>query len=150
MELGGFEPPTSWVRWGCIWAFESWYLALQRQIRRGRPHGLVGWIASDYRRQPWIRHQDEAGAQWIGLTRRVSSVRLLPKGADLSPMLKGLPDDLCQCPHWGLRSTFQSGDSRARERRDIDALAVGTHCAHVRSGRHRRPNPSQDALRHGA
>jgi len=26
---------------------------------------------------------------------------VLPKGADLSPALKGLPDDLCQCPHWG-------------------------------------------------
>src|SRR5271169_4567196 len=21
--------------------------------------------------------------------------------ADLAPMLKGLPDDRCQCPHWG-------------------------------------------------
>jgi hypothetical protein len=26
---------------------------------------------------------------------------VLPKGADLSPALKGLPGDLCQCPHWG-------------------------------------------------
>ena len=25
----------------------------------------------------------------------------LPKGTDLAPALKGLPDDLCQCPHWG-------------------------------------------------
>lgn len=23
------------------------------------------------------------------------------KGADLRPAVKGLPDDLCQCPHWG-------------------------------------------------
>lgn len=23
------------------------------------------------------------------------------KGIDLRPALKGLPDDLCQCPHWG-------------------------------------------------
>jgi hypothetical protein len=23
------------------------------------------------------------------------------KGTDLRPALKGLPDDLCQCPHWG-------------------------------------------------
>lgn len=23
------------------------------------------------------------------------------KGTDLGPVLKGLPDDLCQCPHWG-------------------------------------------------
>lgn len=25
----------------------------------------------------------------------------LPPGTDLGPMLQGLPDDLCQCPHWG-------------------------------------------------
>ncbi len=25
----------------------------------------------------------------------------LPKGADLRPLVKGLPGDLCQCPHWG-------------------------------------------------
>ena len=26
---------------------------------------------------------------------------VLPKGADFGPALKGLPGDLCQCPHWG-------------------------------------------------
>jgi hypothetical protein len=26
----------------------------------------------------------------------------LPKGADLRPLLEGLPEDLCQCPHWGV------------------------------------------------
>ncbi|MBC9729542.1 hypothetical protein [Streptomyces sp. TRM68367] len=25
----------------------------------------------------------------------------LPKGTDMAPALKGMPDDLCQCPHWG-------------------------------------------------
>jgi mannose-6-phosphate isomerase-like protein (cupin superfamily) len=34
--------------------------------------------------------------------------------ADLAPMLKGLPDDRCQCPHWGYvfegRLTFTFGD----------------------------------------
>jgi hypothetical protein len=25
----------------------------------------------------------------------------LPAGTDLAPLLKGLPDDLCSCPHWG-------------------------------------------------
>lgn len=24
-----------------------------------------------------------------------------PRGADATPLLKGLPGDLCQCPHWG-------------------------------------------------
>lgn len=25
----------------------------------------------------------------------------LPAGIDFTPLFKGLPDDLCQCPHWG-------------------------------------------------
>ncbi len=25
----------------------------------------------------------------------------LPAGLDTSPLFKGLPDDRCQCPHWG-------------------------------------------------
>ena len=25
----------------------------------------------------------------------------LPAGTDFTPLLKGLPGDLCQCPHWG-------------------------------------------------
>ncbi|WP_406861618.1 hypothetical protein ABZO31_14550 [Streptomyces sp. HUAS MG47] len=25
----------------------------------------------------------------------------LPQGTDMGPALKGLQDDLCQCPHWG-------------------------------------------------
>ncbi|MET7594561.1 hypothetical protein ACWERY_35485 [Streptomyces sp. NPDC004082] len=25
-----------------------------------------------------------------------------PKGTDMAPALKGLPGDLCQCPHWGV------------------------------------------------
>ena len=25
----------------------------------------------------------------------------LPAGVDFTPLLKGLPDDRCQCPHWG-------------------------------------------------
>jgi hypothetical protein len=26
---------------------------------------------------------------------------IFPKGTDMAPALAGLPDDLCQCPHWG-------------------------------------------------
>jgi hypothetical protein len=26
----------------------------------------------------------------------------LPAGVDFTPLLKGLPEDRCQCPHWGL------------------------------------------------
>lgn len=25
----------------------------------------------------------------------------LPAGVDLDPLFRGLPDDRCQCPHWG-------------------------------------------------
>ena len=36
----------------------------------------------------------------IGGDITVSFIRV-PAGWDLAPMLVGLPDDLCQCPHWG-------------------------------------------------
>jgi hypothetical protein len=34
-----------------------------------------------------------------------------PKGADATPLLVGLPSDLCQCPHWG---TVLSGSIHVR------------------------------------
>ena len=39
----------------------------------------------------------------------------LPAGTDLAPMLRGLPNDLCPCPHWGyvikgrIRVTYADG-----------------------------------------
>ena len=36
----------------------------------------------------------------IGGDMTVAFIRV-PAGWDLAPMLVGLPDDLCQCPHWG-------------------------------------------------
>lgn len=38
------------------------------------------------------------GQNWGDLN--VARVRF-PAGADAAPLLEGLPDDLCQCPHWG-------------------------------------------------
>lgn len=38
------------------------------------------------------------GHDWGDLN--VARVRF-PKGADATPLLEGLPEDLCQCPHWG-------------------------------------------------
>jgi hypothetical protein len=35
---------------------------------------------------------------WADLN--VARIRF-PKGADATPLLEGLPGDLCQCPHWG-------------------------------------------------
>src|SRR5450755_5183874 len=39
------------------------------------------------------RHEDLAGY--------TTSFTTIRQGADLAPMLRGLPDDRCQCPHWG-------------------------------------------------
>ena len=38
------------------------------------------------------------GADWGDLR---SAVVSMPAGTDVAPLLKGLPDDLCPCPHWG-------------------------------------------------
>ena len=37
-------------------------------------------------------------ADWDGMTVEVGDVR---QGGDAAPLFKGLPDDRCQCPHWG-------------------------------------------------
>jgi hypothetical protein len=39
------------------------------------------------------------GATWGDVTVRHID---LPAGVDFTPLFKGLPNDLCQCPHWGL------------------------------------------------
>lgn len=46
------------------------------------------------------------GIDWSEMN--VSKVQL-PKGADAKPLLAGLPQNLCQCPHWGyvLRGSIQ-------------------------------------------
>lgn len=38
------------------------------------------------------------GEDWGGMAVRRMA---LPAGADFTPTLQGLPDDLCPCPHWG-------------------------------------------------
>jgi hypothetical protein len=39
------------------------------------------------------------GEDWGGqLVRHLQ----LPAGADFTPLFKGLPGDMCQCPHWGV------------------------------------------------
>ena len=49
--------------------------------------------------------------EFEGYTVNFVSIR---EGTDLAPMLKGLPDDRCQCPHWGYmfkgRMTVRYGD----------------------------------------
>jgi hypothetical protein len=40
----------------------------------------------------------ELPATWGGMTANFMEV---PGGTDFTPLLKGLPNDLCHCPHWG-------------------------------------------------
>lgn len=36
--------------------------------------------------------------EWGGM---IVSYETFPKGIDATPLFKGLPDDMCQSPHWG-------------------------------------------------
>ena len=51
------------------------------------------------------------GGELDGYRTEFVSIR---QGHDLAPMLKGLPDDRCQCPHWGYvfkgKLTWRFGD----------------------------------------
>ena len=53
------------------------------------------------------------GADWGG--QRTMFITL-PAGTDLAPLLQGLPNDLCPCPHWGyiikgrVRLTYADGE----------------------------------------
>ena len=58
-----------------------------------------------------LRMRDVGGDMTVAFVR-------FPKGTDMSPALKGQPDDLCQCPHWGfvLRGQLTTTDAQgARE-----------------------------------
>lgn len=54
-----------------------------------------------------LDRNDEVDGYWIGFT----SFR---EDVDATPLLKGLPDDRCQCPHWGYvfsgKVTFRYAD----------------------------------------
>jgi hypothetical protein len=38
------------------------------------------------------------GTEWGGM---MVGLYTFPAGTDMKPLLAGMPDDLCQCPHWG-------------------------------------------------
>ena len=50
------------------------------------------------------------------------------KGTDFTPALKGLPDDLCPCPHWGyvLKGSFHL---RYKDGREEVVRAGDLYCA---------------------
>ena len=55
----------------------------------------------------------------------------LPAGMDITPLLRGLPDDRCQCPHWGyvlagrMRVIYTGGQEETLEAGDLWYLPPG-------------------------
>ena len=55
----------------------------------------------------------------------------LPAGMDTTPLLQGLPDDRCQCPHWGyvlkgrMRVIYTGGQEETLEAGDLWYLPPG-------------------------
>jgi hypothetical protein len=62
------------------------------------------------------------GHDWGELN--VARIRF-PKGADATPLLQGLPGDLCQCPHWGtvlkgaIHVTYADGNEETVQAGDV-------------------------------
>jgi hypothetical protein len=68
------------------------------------------------------------GADWGDLRAMIVS---LPAGTDLGPLLKGLPGDLCTCPHWTYvikgraRVTYADGSEEIHKAGDLCYLPPG-------------------------
>ena len=78
------------------------------------------------------------GEEWGG--QAVRNVRL-PAGADMRPLLAGLPDDCCACPHWGYvltgAITLRYRDGREETNRAGDVFYwPGGHTAWTDEGVH--------------
>jgi hypothetical protein len=57
--------------------------------------------------------------EWGGM---IVSYETFPKGTDATPLFKGLPNDMCQSPHWGY---ILRGRVRIRSARDEFVLKTG-------------------------
>jgi hypothetical protein len=57
---------------------------------------------------PVVDHSDDLGRYTVNFA-------TFKQDIDATPLLKGLPEDKCQCPHWGYvlrgRLTYRVGDS---------------------------------------
>ena len=65
---------------------------------------------------PFLFGADSAGIRGANWGKLRSVIVSLPSGTDMTPLLRGLPDDLCPCPHWGyvlkgrLKVTYADGE----------------------------------------
>jgi quercetin dioxygenase-like cupin family protein len=68
------------------------------------------------------------GADWGALRAMVVS---LPAGADVASLLKGLPHDMCSCPHWGyvvkgrMRIVYADGGGEVLRAGDLFHIPAG-------------------------
>jgi hypothetical protein len=66
--------------------------------------------------------------EWGGM---IVSYETFPKGVDATPLFKGLPDDMCQSPHWGylikgqVRIKSAKGDDVVLKTGDVYYLEPG-------------------------
>jgi hypothetical protein len=73
-------------------------------------------------------HAGIRGADWGDLRAMVVS---LPAGTDLGPLLQGLPNDLCPCPHWiyvikgRSRATYADGSEEMYQTGDLVYMPPG-------------------------
>jgi len=63
------------------------------------PEVIMGAIERDD--VPVVIQTDDAELRMVEVGDMTVAFMRLQKGADFGPALTGLPDDLCQCPHWG-------------------------------------------------
>jgi len=65
--------------------------------------------------------------EWGGM---IVSYETFPKGVDATPLFRGLPDDMCQSPHWGY---VLRGRVRVR-RKDGDEVVKAGDVYHFEPG----------------
>jgi hypothetical protein len=96
------------------------------------------------------------GADWGGMRAMIVS---LPAGTDLGPLLQGLPNNLCSCPHWiyvikgRSRVTYADGSVEIGQAGDLCYLPAG-HTAVIEEDIEfveiSRPHEHQPVLEHVA
>jgi hypothetical protein len=57
--------------------------------------------------------------EWGGM---IVSYEVFPKGVDAAPLFKGLPDGMCQSPHWGY---LLRGRMRVKRKEGDDVVKTG-------------------------
>ena len=80
---------------------------------------------------PYFFGADGTGIRGVNWGQLRSMIVSLPAGADMGPLLRGLPNDLCPCPHWGyvlkgrLKVTYSDGEKEMLTAGDLFYMPPG-------------------------